>query len=104
MIIRGISLPAYPPGPAAHAAPAAGLDWRRVAGLGVLMVFYGLTIKVLGFVLSTALFLFGGFWTMGARRWLVMGGVALAVAAGFWVILSPLLGIYLDPGVFRFLG
>jgi putative tricarboxylic transport membrane protein len=104
MLIVGRRRPADGAPKEALAAPLLGLDWRRVAMLGVLMVFYGLTIRVLGFALSTALFLFGGFATMGERRWLTMGGVALAVAAGFWVILSPLLGIYLDPGVFRYLG
>lgn len=85
------------------AATFGGKNWSTVFLLAGLMVLYGLTIREAGFMLSTALFLFGGFWVLGERRWIVMATTAIAVSVGFWTILSPLLGIYLDPGIFRFL-
>lgn len=81
-----------------------GLQWRRVVLLALLMVVYGLTIKSIGFILSTAIFLFCGFAVMGERRWPRMAVISLAVTLGFWSLLSRMLDIYLDPGIFRFLG
>jgi putative tricarboxylic transport membrane protein len=74
-----------------------GLKWRRVLILAVLMVFYGLTIKRLGFPLSTSLFLMGGFYVLGERRLHVLIPTAVGVALAFWGLLH-LMGIYLQPG------
>ncbi len=81
-----------------------GLDWRCAAFLFLLMVGYGLTLKPLGFLISTILFLWGGFWTMGERRIKLMLLVSIGVTVGFWFILTQLLRIYLEPGVLHFLG
>lgn len=81
-----------------------GLDWRCAAFLFLLMVGYGLTLKPLGFLVSTILFLCGGFWTMGERRIKLMLLVSIGVTVGFWFILTQLLRIYLEPGVLHFLG
>ena len=81
-----------------------GLDWRCAALLFLLMVGYGLTLKPLGFLISTILFLCGGFWTMGERRIKLMLLVSIGVTVGFWFILTQLLRIYLEPGVLHFLG
>ena len=86
------------------AAAFKGLDWMCAAFLFLLMVGYGLTLKPLGFLISTVLFLFGGFWTMGERQIKLMLLVSIGVAVGFWFILTQLLGIYLEPGVLHFLG
>ena len=76
----------------------AGLNWTKVLALCVLMAVFGATITRPGFVSATSLFLVGGFLLLGERRWYVVLGLALSVAFGFWVILSKLLGIYLEPG------
>ena len=81
-----------------------GLDWRCAAFLFLLMAGYGLILKPLGFLISTMLFLFGGFWTMGERRIRLMLLGSIGVTVGFWLILTQLLGIYLEPGVLHFLG
>lgn len=80
------------------------LDWRCAAFLFLLMAGYGLILKPLGFLISTMLFLFGGFWAMGERRIKLMLSVSIGVTVGFWLILTQLLGIYLEPGVLHFLG
>ena len=81
-----------------------GLDWKCAAFLFLLMTAYGLTLKPLGFLISTILFLFGGFWTMGEQRIKLMLLVSIGVTLGFWFILTQLLRIYLEPGVLHFLG
>ena len=81
-----------------------GLDWRCAAFLFLLMAGYGLTLKPLGFLISTMLFLSGGFWAMGERRIKLMLLVSIGMTVGFWFILTQLLRIYLEPGVLHFLG
>ena len=80
-----------------------GLDWRCAAFLFLLMIGYGLILKSLGFLIATILFLYGGFWTMGERRIKLMLLVSIGVTVGFWLILTQLLRVYLEPGVLRFL-
>lgn len=75
-----------------------GLKWNRAGLLCLLMIAYGATITRLGFVTSTTLFLGLGIVLLGERRWYVVLGLALAVALGFWALLTKLLGIYLEPG------
>ena len=89
---------------ASFTAAFKGLDWKCAAFLFLLMVVYGLTLKPLGFLISTILFLCGGFWTMGERRIKLMMLVSIGVTVGFWFILTQLLRIYLEPGVLHFLG
>jgi putative tricarboxylic transport membrane protein len=75
-----------------------GLHWATVAQLLVLMVLYGLTIRWVGFILSTSLFLAIGYAILGERRWSVLLGASVPVVVAFWALLTQLLGVYLDPG------
>lgn len=84
---------------AGEEAALKGMNWGKVAALCGLMLFYGATIARLGFLTSTWLFLIGGILLLGERRWTVVLGLSAAVAAGFWLLLSKLLGIYLEPGL-----
>ena len=79
---------------------AAGFSWGRALGLVGLMAFYALAINRLGFVVTSALFLAGGFWALGERRPLVLALVALGVSLGFWTMFS-LLDVKLDWGIFE---
>ncbi|WP_424946646.1 tripartite tricarboxylate transporter TctB family protein [Candidatus Spongiihabitans sp.] len=82
-----------------------GLHWKEVVLLLILMVVYGLTIKVVGFIVSTTLFLALGFWVLGERRIKVILLISVLLVLFFWYILSQLLDIYIDPGsFFYFLG
>ena len=81
-----------------------GLDFKRVGYIFLLMVGYGLTIEPLGFLISTILFLSGGFWAMGEGRVKIIVLVSITVSVVFWFILTQLLKIYLEPGILRFLG
>ncbi len=92
-------------GNAAIGAAFHGLNWKQVALLAGLMVFYGLTIRGIGFVLSTSLFLIGGFRVLGERRILVLLLASVPVVIMFWLLMTRVLGVYLDPGsLYFFLG
>ena len=79
-------------------------DWVRSALLCGLMVLYGLTIKTLGFFLSTSLFLTAGFLVLGERRiWALLLG-AVPIAAGFEWVLDGFLGIYIEDPFLAWLG
>ncbi len=78
---------------------AASLAWGRAGGLLALMALYALAINRLGFVVTSSLFLAGGFRVLGERRLKVLAPVALVTALGFWVMFT-LLKVELDWGIF----
>ncbi len=82
------------------AVGVAGFAWGRTAGLLLLMAGFALLIPHLGFVVTAALFLGGGFRLLGERRPLVLLPVALGVSLGFWLLFRAL-GVTLDWGVFE---
>lgn len=86
------------PGPAGPVG-VAGFAWGRTAGLLLLMAGFALAIPHLGFVVTAALFLAGGFRLLGERRLTVLLPVALGVSLGFWLLFRAL-GVTLDWGVF----
>ena len=77
----------------------------RVPILLVMMIFYGMTLRFLGFVISSTLFLCGGFYILGERRiWLLLAGSAPLVLF-IWFLMSRILGMYIAPGdIFYHLG
>jgi putative tricarboxylic transport membrane protein len=82
-----------------------GMDWSTAIQLVVLMLAFGLIMKWLGFILSSILFLLGGFWVLGERRIKLMLFSALLLVAILWFIMAFLLGVYLAPGeIFYLLG
>jgi putative tricarboxylic transport membrane protein len=82
-----------------------GLDWASVALLLGIMIFYSITLRFLGFVISSIIFLVGGFCILGERRiWLLfIGSVPLVLF--IWFLMSRILGMYIAPGeIFYLLG
>ena len=82
-----------------------GLDWPRVGLLIGIMIFYSITLRFLGFVISSIIFLVGGFYILGERRiWLLfIGSVPLVLF--IWFLMSRILGMYIAPGeIFYLLG
>ncbi|MGI9279042.1 MAG: tripartite tricarboxylate transporter TctB family protein [Endozoicomonas sp.] len=75
-----------------------GPGWKVTLALLVLMSLFGVALKPLGFLVSTTLFLLGGYWLLGERRIQVLLLASLPVAIGLWFLLSKVLGIYLAPG------
>lgn len=75
-----------------------GLDFKIVAKLLLLVVIFALGLKWIGFLLSTVIFLLGGYWLLGERNPKTLLLASLPFAVGLWFILSQLLDIYLAPG------
>jgi putative tricarboxylic transport membrane protein len=82
-----------------------GLDWPSVGLLVGIMIFYSMTLRFLGFVISSIIFLVGGFYILGERRmWMLfIGSVPLVLF--IWFLMSRILGMYIAPGeIFYHLG
>ncbi len=79
-------------------ASIGGLDWKPVILLMLLSLAYGFTLDWLGFLVSTTLFLIGGFRILGEKRLKMLLMVAVPFVFIFWFGLTQLLDIYLAPG------
>lgn len=75
-----------------------GMDWLTGILLVVAMFIFGLTMKWLGFILSSIIFLLIGFWILGERRRKLMLFTAIPLVLVLWGIMSKLLGVYIAPG------
>jgi len=75
-----------------------GFDWRLLIIFVLLMIAYGFGLTWLGFVLATSLFLLAGFWALGERRKTVLFGASFPFVTAFWLLLTQVLDIYLEPG------
>ncbi|MEM8850445.1 MAG: tripartite tricarboxylate transporter TctB family protein [Pseudomonadota bacterium] len=74
-----------------------GLDWGRVAFFLAWMSAYGLTVRPLGFLISTILFLAVGFAVLGERRLWMLAAVAVPLVGLFWVLMTQGLDVYIAP-------
>jgi putative tricarboxylic transport membrane protein len=75
-----------------------GFDWKLLIIFVLLMIAYGFGLTWLGFVLATSLFLLAGFWALGERRKSVLLGASFPFVTAFWLLLTQVLDIYLEPG------
>lgn len=75
-----------------------GFDWRLLISFVLLMIAYGFGLTWIGFVLATSLFLLAGFWVLGERRKSVLFGASFPFVTAFWLLLTKVLDIYLEPG------
>lgn len=75
-----------------------GFNWKPTLGLILVMGVYALVFDVLGFLVSSFLFLLCGFAILGERRLLLSIGVAALLVLLLWAILTQLFGLYLDTG------
>ncbi len=73
------------------------LDWKRGFYLTLTMLAYGLSVRSLGFLFSTSVFLIAGFMILGERRPLVIFFTAIPIVVFFWVMMTQFLGIYINP-------
>jgi len=75
-----------------------GLDWSSVGLLIGIMIFYSITLRFIGFVISSIIFLVGGFCILGERRiWLLfIGSVPLCLF--IWFLMGRILGMNSAPG------
>ena len=74
-----------------------GFKWGILAVFLVLMSAYGLSIRPMGFILSTSVFLIAGFALLGERSPLKLLLVSLPLVIAFWVLMTHGLDIFLEP-------
>ncbi|MGA1931623.1 tripartite tricarboxylate transporter TctB family protein [Arcobacter sp. YIC-464] len=75
------------------------LDFKTTALFIVAMIFYGFTIRTLGFIIATIIFLALGFLILKERNLKRIFLISVGVSVGFYLILNNLLGVYIDPGM-----
>ncbi|WP_311567155.1 tripartite tricarboxylate transporter TctB family protein [Photobacterium arenosum] len=75
-----------------------GLDFVLITKLLLLMLIFAASLEWIGFMLSTVIFLMGGYWLLGERRPKVLLVASVPFAVCFWFLLTQLLDIYLAPG------
>ena len=61
------------------------------------MIIYALTLRSLGFLTSTFLFLSLGGILLGERRFILLAVVSAAASYGIWYLVDSVLGIYMTP-------
>ena len=80
------------------------LNYKKTLVLILIMVIYGLTIRPVGFFLSTSLFLISSYYFLGERRWLRMFMLSFPFVAIFMFLIHGLLDIYLTDPILKSLG
>ncbi|WP_419768006.1 tripartite tricarboxylate transporter TctB family protein [Arcobacter sp.] len=76
------------------------LDLKTTTLFIILMIFYGFTIRPLGFIFSTMIFLAIGFFILKERNIKRIFLISVGVSVGFYVLLNNVLGVYIDAGEF----
>lgn len=76
------------------------LDLKTTTLFILLMIFYGFTIRPLGFIFSTMIFLAIGFFILKERNIKRIFLISVGVSVGFYVLLNNVLGVYIDAGEF----
>ena len=73
------------------------MNWPGLLGLVGLMILYGILLEPAGFIVTTTLFLIGGYLILGERRPLPILLASFPVVISFYFLMD-FLGIYLSPG------
>lgn len=80
----------------------AGMGWpvfRMVVLVCLILAAYGFLMQRAGFLLATALTIAFSLWVvLGERRPFLVGGMAIGMSVGVWLVFGQLLGAYLPRG------
>jgi putative tricarboxylic transport membrane protein len=76
------------------------LDFKTTSYFIIAMIFYGFTIRPLGFIISTMIFLAIGFIILKERNIKRIFLISVGVSVGFYLLLNNVLGVYIDAGDF----
>jgi putative tricarboxylic transport membrane protein len=74
-------------------------DFKKGLYFVVAMLFYGYTIRTLGFIISTIIFLIIGFRILEEKSWKVILLTSFSVSIIFWILLTQVLGVYIEQGL-----
>ena len=75
------------------------LDFKTTFYFVLAMIFYGFTIRTLGFIISTIIFLTIGFLLLKEKNIKRILLISSGVSIGFYLLLNNVLGVYIDPGM-----
>ncbi len=75
------------------------LDFKTTLYFVIAMIFYGFTIRTLGFIISTIIFLTIGFLLLKEKNIKRILLISSGVSIGFYLLLNNVLGVYIDPGM-----
>lgn len=75
------------------------LDFKTTIYFIFAMIFYGFTIRTLGFIISTIIFLTIGFLLLKEKNIKRILLISCGVSIGFYILLNNVLGVYIDPGI-----
>jgi putative tricarboxylic transport membrane protein len=75
------------------------LDFKTTLYFVAAMIFYGFTIRTLGFIISTIFFLSIGFLLLKEKNIKRIFLISIGVSVGFYLLLNNVLGVYIDPGI-----
>lgn len=75
------------------------LDFKTTIYFIAAMIFYGFTIRTLGFIISTIIFLTIGFLLLKEKNIKRILLISSGVSIGFYLLLNNVLGVYIDPGL-----
>ena len=90
----------WPGGESGLSDDAAGwrdFDWSAAAAVIGLMLLYAGTLRPLGYILSTSLFLTCAAAALGERRFKILLPVSLLAAFLTWYLVQEVLGVFLRP-------
>lgn len=73
------------------------IRWLHLFAFLLLMSLFGISIRPLGFLLATTLFLAISFALLGERSRIRLIGIPTLVATGFWATMNFALGVYVNP-------
>jgi putative tricarboxylic transport membrane protein len=99
-IVLSIAVLISPGGDSGLASNADGwrrFDWISTGAIFLLMLLYALTLRPLGYVPSTTLFLVLGAIALGERRFVILIPIAAITAYGTWYLVQEVLGVFLRP-------
>jgi len=75
------------------------LDFKTTSYFVAAMLFYGFTIRSLGFIIATIIFLAIGFVLLKEKNVKRIIFISVGVSVGFYLLLNNVLGVYIDPGM-----
>jgi putative tricarboxylic transport membrane protein len=88
--------------------PGHPASFRRAALLAVVSLIYILTLRKVGYLIGTPLYIVAGLWVLEQRNWLLNIIVGLVFTVVFYIIFAQVLGVWLPVGpltqLFRDLG
>ena len=77
------------------------IDFKKLCTATAYLIGYILLLDILGFLITTFLFLFGLFWIGNPRKWLFVAGFSAGVVALTYIVFVVLLQIHFPAGILR---